>query len=123
MHTPQDEASTLMETFAAKCKLQIQQGHIEVEAPSDVLPSFLLIRKCWIFRLLTSCAVDKATGPDTLPARILRECANEVATPRCFLARGMLKLECGQTYGHHIGSIHCTSARQHTMQIIIAEFI
>ena len=90
MHTPQDKANSLMETFATKCTLPIQQGHIEVEAPSNVLPSILLIRRCWILKLLKTCAVDKATDPDTL-ARIFRECANELATPICLLTRGMLK--------------------------------
>ena len=91
MHTPQDKANSLMDSFANKCTLPIQQGHTEVEAPRNVLPSFLLIRRRWILKLLKTCAVDKATGPDTLPARILRECANEFATPICLLACGMLK--------------------------------
>ena len=91
MHTPQDKANSLMDTFATKCTLPIQQGHTEVEAPSNVLPSFLSIRRRWILKLLKTCAVDKATGPDTLPARILRECATEPAKPIWLLARGTLK--------------------------------
>ena len=35
---------------------------------------------------------DKATGPDQLPGRILKECADELAYPVTLLARQMLKL-------------------------------
>ena len=68
MHTPQGKANVSMETFAAKNVLPDQHGQVEVESSSVVLPSFLLIRRRWVLKLLKTQPVDKATGPDSLKA-------------------------------------------------------
>ena len=50
-------------------------------------PKFLLIRRRWVVSILKNLDPD---GPDGLPGRVLRECAAELATPICIIARGIL---------------------------------
>ena len=91
-HTsPVDKADALMSTFAGKSDLPSKVGNVEVADSECTLPRFLLIRRRWVLKLLRNLDVDTATGPDGLPARILRECAAELAMPICKLSRGLLK--------------------------------
>ena len=46
------------------------------------------------FELLSSLRVDSATGPDGLPARILRGVARELAAPAAMIASTILA--CGR---------------------------
>ena len=41
-------------------------------------------------KILRDINVDKATGPDMLPGRILKECADQLAHPVTLLAKRML---------------------------------
>ena len=64
-------------------------------APPDFWQfSFTAIRSRTVLSLLSHIDVNKATGPDGLPARILKELANELAIPITILCRRMLKEAC-----------------------------
>ena len=41
--------------------------------------------------ILSKLCVDKATGPDMLPARILRECAEQFCKPLCWIIRRLIR--------------------------------
>jgi len=56
------------------------------------IPKLLLIRRRWVINILRNLDPYKTSGPDGLPGRILRECAHELATPICMIARGFVQL-------------------------------
>ena len=54
------------------------------------MSDFLLIRTRWAKRVLKQLDEDSATGPNGLPAKVLKKCAAELATPIARLVRKML---------------------------------
>ena len=65
-----------------------------VAAPESFQNSFIAIRSRNVYRLLSRLNVFKATGPDKLPAKLLRMLAKELAIPVTILARRMLSEAC-----------------------------
>ena len=51
-------------------------------------------------KVLSDLRDDSATGPDELPARVLKECASELGKPFCILAKLILAREDGQKNGY-----------------------
>ena len=51
---------------------------------------FTLIRQRWTLNILKTLDVECATGPDAIAARVLRECANELALPITRLTRKLV---------------------------------
>ena len=84
--TARDKAETFCQTFAEKCTLQ---GAEDV-AP-HVLPSTsksfdkIVFKPKHVRKLLQHLKPDKATGPDLIPTKVLKECCAELASPLCQL--------------------------------------
>ena len=55
------------------------------------MAQFNLVRTRWVKHMLSKLRVDKATGPDMLLARILRECAKQLCKPLCWIIRRLIR--------------------------------
>lgn len=89
-----EKANLLGKTFEDKSRLPPKQGD---RFPADTQASqssFFLLRVKKTEQILRQIDPDKATGPDMLPGRILKECASELAVPLTMLARRLLTLGC-----------------------------
>ena len=93
--TSVDKAELLAASFSSKWSLP----EIEVNAfsvfsatlvPSDSV-GFLRVRLRLVRAVLQELRVDSASGPDQLPARVLKLCARELALPVCLLARQIIR--------------------------------
>lgn len=88
---PPEKAQLLADTFADKCTLPPASEHdVPVAEPAAQLSGFLPIRARTAKKILKAIDPDKATGPDGLPGRILRQCASELAAPLAIFARRMV---------------------------------
>ena len=88
----EDKAQLLAATFESKSSLPPPPAEASSHPdPLVELSGFLVIRSRWAKKVLKQIDVSKATGPDGLPGRILRECASVLATPVATLARRLLR--------------------------------
>ena len=62
-------------------------------APANSWSGFLPIRKRLLLRVLRQLSIDSATGPDSLSARMLKECAVVLAYPLVLLARRIVSTQ------------------------------
>ena len=80
-----DKANIFCQTFAEKCRLE--DGHHQPQE-ATVHPRVLLEKIVFkpkdITKILRSLKSDKASGPDQVPSRVLKECAG-LASPLCRL--------------------------------------
>ena len=67
--------------FAEKCVLPPERWQSHIGQAACQLTDFILIRQRWTLAALRGINVDKATGPDFVPGKVLRECASELASP------------------------------------------
>ena len=56
------------------------------------MTEFCLVRVCWTRQDLKELKEDTATGPDSIPSRILKRCATTLALPLTKLVRLLLRL-------------------------------
>ena len=89
-----DKADLLARTFQNKCVLKeaATNDYTEVDISTGrcmVAPTAVTVKMAE--QELTKLDVDSATGPDQLPARILKECAKQLAKPICKLANLIVK--------------------------------
>ena len=84
------KADCLAATFHSKCMLPDRVGDPDVHEAAVVMNDFIPIRKRDVVRILKSLDSSKATGSDALPARVLKECAVEVAPAVLRLVRQMV---------------------------------
>ena len=88
---PEAKANLLADSFAAKCVLPPESFRVHIDAPEVHLSYFTLIRTRWTLAALRAINDDKATGPDCIPGRVLRECALELASPLTRLIRRLVR--------------------------------
>ena len=50
----------------------------------------MLLREQWVRRELKALKTDQATGPDEIPACILKECASVLFRPPCSILRRIM---------------------------------
>ena len=86
-----EKANLFGDTFASKCKLPEKDGQWIPKRLSSEQSCFSMLRVRKTKAILKQINPDKATGPDQLPGRILKECADELAYPVTLLAGQMLK--------------------------------
>jgi hypothetical protein len=83
------KANHLADTFKSKYKMAEQEinDYTRIEVPQYQKQKTLnKITEEHAEKVLSDLRRDSATGPDELPARILKECAKELARPLCMLA-------------------------------------
>ena len=86
-----EKADLIATTLSAKCALPPQTQPPPIVVRSAISqPEFALIRRCWSRRTLEEVKVDKATGPDSLPGRILKYLAAVLDLPVTLLTRRMI---------------------------------
>jgi len=93
-HCPNKPIPTHPEPPSLRPAPQTNQLHSPTTPQTNVMSSFNLVRTRWTLRILKQLSVDSATGPDQIPARILKECARELALPITLLVRSMLREGC-----------------------------
>ena len=115
--SPEERANELASTFKEKARLppsttnaySTLHGHPDGAQQSG----FLRIRVRTVHKLLRSLDEHSGTGPDRLPARILKACAAELALPVTLLARKLLTEarwpSCWRT--HWIHALHKRKSR------------
>ena len=92
---PLNKADLLNKTFADKCTIDVP----EFNEYSSLTPSGIHQEACAPmtvkdgFNTLKALRAESATGPDVLPTRVLKECAEELAAPFVSLAQYILR--CG----------------------------
>ncbi len=90
---PEDKANLLANTFREKWRLPEVENFLPCEdlgfseEPNVRMSEFFLVRCRWAKRCLRGIKDRKATGPDELPGRILRELACEIAPMVALIAR------------------------------------
>ena len=88
------KADFFAEAFGTKYTLPVALADQFVATPDFWQFSFVAIRTRTVLHLLSHIDVNKATGPDGLPGRIIKELAKELAIPITILCRRMLKEAC-----------------------------
>ena len=98
-----EKADAFASSFSAKSNLPVDSGFCEEErAPSFKQSKFMFIRKRWVRQILKDLDVNKATGPDMIPGKILKECACALTIPILLLARKILHTRRWPWKHHHI---------------------
>jgi len=84
--TSKDKAEKFCQTFAAKCQLaSAEEPAPKVQQSTTCSMKKIAFKVKDIRKLLRNLEPDKATGPDEIPARILKECSAELARPLSLL--------------------------------------
>ena len=114
--TPEERANELASTFFAKSQLPAESANQYSEPQHETREEqqgFLRLRVRTVKKLLAALDEHSGTGPDRLPARILKSCAAELALPVTLLARKLLAAgrwpSCWRT--HWIHGIHKRKSR------------
>ena len=94
IHDGKSKADLLAHSFSSKYTLpdEIEEEDEEMVEPSTKMSNFVLVRERWVVRELEHLREDQATGPDGLPAVILRKCARQLSRFVTILIRMMLLL-------------------------------
>ena len=87
------------------------------------MPEFTLIRYRLLRRIIKSLKLNTASGPDGLPARVFRECCNELAPVIAVLVRFLIRTGYGLKSGDSIGYNLYTKKELLASLEIIAAFI
>ena len=81
-----DKAEKFCQTFATKCQLDNAEDPApQVQQSTTCTKERIAFRHKDVRKLLRNLQPDKATGPDEISARILKECSAELARPLCQL--------------------------------------
>ena len=93
--TAEEKAEEIARVFKAKSVLQPAETNIYSDIPersaADMRPGFLRLRVRTVYKILKNLDESSGTGPDLLPARILKRMACELALPITLLARKILR--------------------------------
>lgn len=85
------QANLLADSFAEKCVLPPERWQSHIGLAACQLSDFILIRQRWTLAALRGINVDKTTGPDLVPGKVLRECASELSSPLTRLIRRLVR--------------------------------
>ena len=91
--SPEERANELASTFQKKSELPPVETNAYTEIcnePREPQAGFLRIRVKTAYKKLRDLDEDSGTGPDLLPARILKRCAGELSLPVALLSRKLL---------------------------------
>ena len=85
------KADHFAEGFISKSTLPPMPEDQFLAAPTQLQDSFVAIRCRHVLKLLLSLDLSKATGPDQISARILKELAHELSLPLTVICRRILQ--------------------------------
>lgn len=91
--TASGKCNLLKETLTQKYHLAAGEANEYSELPEDLpegLSGFLPVRRRQVVKQLKQLNEDKATGPDNLSARVLKQCAEQLGLPIARLTRRIL---------------------------------
>jgi hypothetical protein len=88
------KADLFAQTWLAKCELPAPVEDQFVAEPLMTMQHFPAIRARTVERELRNLDINKATGPDHIGARILKELSAEIAVPIAILCRRILNEAC-----------------------------
>ena len=95
LHEAKDKAELFARTFSEKAKLPDDTTDCPfIGVPTCEFEEFIAIRSRYTKKLLKSLNVSKATGPDRIPASILKQIADEIAVPFTIVCRRLLMEGC-----------------------------
>ena len=96
IHDGRGKAQLFADRFCSKYKLpeDLVPDPELCKEPQHQMSSFVLVRERWVRRELVKLREDQATGPDDLPARILKNCAGEICHAVTVLIRRILCKRC-----------------------------
>ena len=84
--TAREKSDVFCKTFAEKCHLPDADDLApNLDQSTTASIDSITFKPKAVHRLLKQLSPDKATGPDEIPARILKECSAELASPLCRL--------------------------------------
>ena len=86
----ESKADLFGKTFDAKSRLPEKRQPWNPAQRATIQAPFFLLRRKSTLKILKDIDIEKATGPDLLPGRILKECAEELAHPITQLVKQML---------------------------------
>ena len=135
-----EKANLLGKTFEAKSALPEKKFEWRPEPLKESQSSFFLLRRKDTEQILKDINSDKATGPDLLPGRILKECASVLSLPITLLARRLLDLgkwpECWREHwvapifkkgspsdSEKYRGVHLTSVLSKTIERVVSKII
>ena len=95
LHDPKEKADLFARTFAKKAELPQEACDTPFfGVPTDEMNEFICLRSRTTMKLFKSLNEAKATGPDKIPAAILKRVANWIAVPFTIVCRRMLAEAC-----------------------------
>ena len=84
--TAEDKAEIFCQTFASKCHLEeAEDSAPDIPSVTSTVKESVVFKPKVVRKLLKQLKPDKATGPDQIPTRVLKECCSELASPLCRL--------------------------------------
>ena len=90
-----EKADVFAASFASKWDLPLPENNIFSDLSEVLAPpsphAFLRLRTRAAKHILSDLFADSGTGPDLVPARVLKMCAAELALPVCLLARKIVE--------------------------------
>ena len=90
-----DEANLFAQTFDTKAQLPAESVDCPFFGRADIeLEDMVVLRSRFVLKLLQGLDESKATGPDHIPASILKRIAKEIAVPFTILCRRLLQEAC-----------------------------
>ena len=109
--TPGDKAAELARVFRSKSRLPAHTFNEYTDLTHESVARMVRLprlRVLTVYNLLRKLDETSGTGPDLLPARILKMCAAELAIPITLLSRKLLREHCWPTCWrvHWIHGIH-----------------
>ena len=95
VNTSKDKADLFAKTFSAKTALPPEAVDCPYFGEPDTeLSEFVVLRSRYTAKLFKELDESKATGPDQIPASILKKIGKELAIPFTRLCRRLLKEGC-----------------------------
>ena len=93
---PEERANKFAETLRAKARLPPQVTNVYTDllkiSAGTQQTGFLRIRARTAYKILCDLDEHSGTGPDFVPAQILKRCATAIALPITLLARKLLAI-------------------------------
>ena len=95
LNEPKDKANLFAKTFDMKARLPAETVDCPFFGRADIeLEEIVVLRSRRALKLLASLDESKATGPDHIPASILKRIAKEICVPFTILCRRLLQETC-----------------------------